>query len=96
MLLVAIILEVPPRVSNAILHKRIQKISHGMTQDDVSRILGQHAQLTGDNPTNMELIVADRSNPLAFVFPCFWVNDHHVVNIVSGRVESVSTGGYVF
>jgi|GEM_PF-5560172 len=92
LLIVAILLEVPPRVSNAILHHRIQKITRGMTQDEVSRILGKQPYPQRGNPTNMQFVVGDRSNPLAFAFPWFEVNEHHTVNIVSGRVESVSGG----
>jgi hypothetical protein len=93
LLIVAILLEVPPRVSNAIMHHRIQKISRGMTQEEVSQILGKEPTPQWGNPTNMQFVVRDRSNPLAFAFPWFEVNTHHTVNIVSGRVVSVGVGG---
>jgi hypothetical protein len=93
MLLVAILLEVPPRVSNAVLHYKIQKISRGMTEEEASRLLGKESKPHPGNPKNMAIIMSDRSNPLSFVFPWFEVNEHHTVNIVSGRVDSVSAGG---
>jgi hypothetical protein len=92
-LAVTALLFVPAWISNAILHNRLDRIESGMTEGEASAILGKEYMTSKGG--DYEIMLSDKSSPLAFIFPSLEVREFHVVKISTGRVVVISQGGWM-